>query len=262
MSATIVFIHGMGGTGAHWDHYKGHFEERGYTCIAPTLRHHDADPQAEPIAELGRVSLLDYASDLEDMIRELDGPPIIIGHSMGGLLAQILTSRGLAQATIILTPAAPKGVVALTPSVIRSFWSGMTTWGFWRKPMRQTYGEAVYSMMQYLTEEERRKAYDETVPESGRAMAEIGFWLFDRHSAARVDPKAITTPLLVVGATDDKITPAAVVRKVWKRYRHVAEYKEFSGHAHWVLAERGWQEIAQYCAEWLESKAPAPAKSA
>jgi pimeloyl-ACP methyl ester carboxylesterase len=62
--------------------------------------------------------------------------------------------------------------------------------------------------------------------------------------------------MLVVGAEDDRHCPAAIVRKVWKKYRHVAEYKQFPRHAHWVIGEDGWQEVAQFCAEWLENQAP------
>ena len=256
MSETIVFIHGMWGTGALWEQYKGHFAERGYTCLTPTLRHHAAHPRDAPDPAVGSTSLLDYAADLEAELRALPHPPIIIGHSMGGLLAQMLAARGLARAVVLLTPAAPAGILAIRWSVLKSFRSGLLRWAFWRKPYRQTYEEAVYSMMQHLPEPARRAAYDKFVFESGRAAAEIGFWPFDPRHAARVDASRIACPMLVVGAADDRITPPGIVRKVWRKYRRVADYKEFQGHAHWVIAEPGWQEIAQYCADWLVAKAP------
>jgi len=79
------------------------------------------NPKAKPDDRLGTTSLLDYAEDIENEIRKLDAKPIIMGHSMGGLLAQILGSRGLARALVLLTPAAPAGIRSLTPSVMRSF---------------------------------------------------------------------------------------------------------------------------------------------
>jgi pimeloyl-ACP methyl ester carboxylesterase len=144
------------------------------------LRYHDIDPKSDPPRQLGTTSVLDYAADLEREIKQLDSLPILMGHSMGGLLAQILGSRGLAQSLVLLTPASPRGVLALRPSVIKSFWSVLTKWGFWRNPMRQTFDEAVYSMMHLLSKEEQREAYGHFVYESGRAAAEIGFWLFEQ----------------------------------------------------------------------------------
>lgn len=252
MAETIVMIHGMWGGGWYWENYKTFFEKKGYHCVNPTLRFHDMDPNKSPDPQLGTTSLLDYAEDLENDIHKLDVIPILMGHSMGGLLAQILGSRGLAKALVLLTPAPPHGIMALRPSVIRSFWSGLTTWGFWRKPMRQTFDEAVYSIMHLLTVEEQKNVFDKFVYESGRAASEIGFWLFDSKRAARIDESKITCPVLVVAGAEDRITPAPVVRKVADKYKHVSSYKEFTNHAHWVIGEPGWQEIAEYILDWLD----------
>ena len=209
------------------------------------------DPKAIPNPELGTTSLLDYAKDLEEEIRRLDSLPILMGHSMGGLLAQILGSRGLARALVLLTPASPGGINALTPSVVRSFWSILARYGFWKKPGRQTFNEAVYSMLQMLPLEEQRETYDRFVYESGRAASEIGYWFFDPKGASKVDEKKVSCPVLVIAGVRDKITPASVVRKVADKYGAVSTYKEFPNHAHWVIGEPGWQEIANYASEWL-----------
>ena len=252
MTETIVMIHGMWGGGWSWENYVKHFEKKGYHCITPTLRFHDMDPNETPNPQLGTTSLLDYAEDLEQEIHKLDVIPILMGHSMGGLLAQILGSRGLAKALVLLTPASPYGIMALKPSVIRSFWSVLTKWGFWRKPMRQKFNEAVYSMLHLLTPEEQKEAFDKFVYESGRAGFEIGFWLFDSRRAAKVDESKITCPVLVIAGAEDRITPASVVRQVANKYKAVSTYKEFANHAHWIIAEPGWQEIAEYVSDWLD----------
>lgn len=251
MAETIVMIHGMWGTGSYWENFKGFFEGKGYRCVVPTLRFHDMDPNGVPDPRLGTTSLLDYAEDLEKLIRELDGMPILMGHSMGGLLAQILGSRGLAKALILLTPASPRGIIALKASVIKSFWSGLTTWGFWRKPFRQTFDEAVYSMLNQMPSESWKSIYDQFVYESGRAAFEIGFWLFDSKGAARVDESGVTCPVLVIAGEKDRIVPVSVTRKVAEKYKAVSTYKEFSGHAHWVIGEPGWEQIAEYIEQWL-----------
>jgi len=256
MKKTLFMIHGMCGGVWCWENYITYFEGKGYRCITPTLRYHDVDPKASPEPLLGTTGLLEYAEDLEREIKTLDDTPIIMGHSMGGLLAQILGSRGLAEALVLLTPASPHGINALKFSVLKSFWGVMTKWGFiprwgfWRNPHRLSFGKAVYSMMQLLPENEQKAAYRKFVYESGRAAFQIGFWLLDPRSASKVDETKVTCPVLVIAGKEDRITPPSVVNKVAKKYRHVSKYREFANHSHWVIGEPGWEEIADYIAEW------------
>lgn len=252
MKEHIMMIHGMWGGGWVWENYKSFFEAKGFDCSTPTLRLHDRTSAEEFYDQLGTTSLLDYAGDLENDICTLDQKPVLMGHSMGGLLAQMLAGRGLAKALVLLTPASPRGIVALKPSVIRSFWSALTKPGFWRKPMKQTFEEAVYSMMKLLPPQEQREMYERFVPESGRAGFEIGFWLLDRNQASRVDEDTVTCPTLVIASRQDKITPASVVRSVADKYSSVATFREFKNHAHWVVGEPGWNEIAEYSSQWLD----------
>ncbi|MEE8434729.1 MAG: alpha/beta hydrolase [bacterium] len=256
---TIVMIHGMWGRAEIWGEFRTYFEARGYRCDAVTLRHHGGDPAAPPHPELGTTSILDYAADLEKTLRQYPEPPIVMGWSMGGLLAQMLAARGLAKAVVLLMPAPPAGVFALKLSVIRGFLSGLTRWAFWRKSHRQTFGEAAYSMLHLMPENERRPIYDAFGYESGRAAAEIGFWLLDRTRASRVDPAQVTCPVLVVAGKEDRIVPASVVKQVARRYR--AEYVEMENHAHWVVAEPGWRDVAAVAADWLEKTLPTEIKT-
>ena len=251
MTDTIFMIHGMWGGPWYWANYRSMFEQEGYRCVAATLLYHDTDPQGTPDPRLGTTSLLDYADALEREIKQLGVKPIVMGHSMGGLLAQILAERGLVKAAVLIAPAAPAGVMALKPSVIKSFWSVQTQWGFWRKPMRQTFSEAAYSMLHLLPEKEQKESYDKFVYESGRAAFELGYWLIDSKSASKVNAAKVTCPVLVVAGAEDRITPASVVRQVAKKYNAVSSYKEFESHAHWMVAEPRWQEVAEYISDWL-----------
>ncbi len=250
MVETIFMIHGMWGGGWVWENYKKFFGDKGYRCITPTLPFHDIDPKETPPPKLGTTSLLDYAEDLEKEIKKLNTPPILMGHSMGGLLAQILGSRGLAKALVLLTPASPAGINALKLSVIKSFWSGLIKC-LRKKPFRQTFKEAAYSTLYLVPKEEQKEIYSKFVYESGQAAWEIGFWLFDLKRASKVDESKITCPVLVVAGAQDRITPASVVRKVATKYRAVSTYKEFANHAHWVIGGQNWQEVAEYISEWL-----------
>ncbi len=253
MAKIIVMIHGMWGGPWYWDNYRSFFEQRGYRCVTPTLRYHDAPPGAPPDPRLGSTSLLDYASDLENEIRSMGVQPILMGHSMGGLLAQIMGSRGVAKALVLLTPAAPEGIYSITPSVFRTFFRVMIKWGFWKKPMKLSFGAARYSTLGLMTPEERREIYAKMVYESGRAAAEIGYWFFDRRHAARVDASKITCPVLVVAGSQDRITPAKVCKKVAKIYPGFSTYKEYRDHAHWVVGEPGWSVIARDIEHWLST---------
>ena len=92
------------------------------------------------------------------------------------------------------------------------------------------------------------------VHDSGRAIFEIGYWMFDSQGAARVDAAKVTCPVLVLTGAQDRITPVSVVRKIARKYRAVATCKVYDYHAHWILGEPGWEEVAKYALAWVESK--------
>jgi len=254
MSKTIFMIHGMWGGGWYWDKFQGYFEDKGYRCIAPYLRHHDINSDDPPPPGLGKTSLLDYAEDLELEIKKLDEKPIIMGHSMGGLLAQILASRNLAKAAVLIAPAPPAGILAFTWSVLKSFQEVLFRWGFWKKPHKLSYEKAVYATMRKLPEDERQYIYNRSVWESGRAGTEIGFW-FAGVKGAQVDSSRLTCPLLIISGSEDNITPTKVVKKIAEKYKPFYAYMEFGGHSHWIIREPGWKKIAAYIDRWLEKNA-------
>jgi len=166
MRGTVVMVHCMWGGSWIWDRYAPLFEQRGWRCLRPVLRHHDVDPAAPPDPRLGSVSLLDYAADLEAYVRGLGEPPVLLGHSMGGLLSMMLAARGLGRAAALLTPGSPAGVNALTGSVVRSFLGVLLRPAFWKTPMRLSFKAAAYAMLGTLPPEERRATYDRLTPAS------------------------------------------------------------------------------------------------
>ena len=256
MPETLFMIHGMQVGGWCWDKYKEFYEDKGYNCVTPNLRFHDMDPLEPASPQLGTVSLLDYVEDLEKEIKKLDRLPIVMGHSMGGLLAQIIGSHGLAKVLVLLNPAWPRGVIGLRPCVIRTFWSAHTKYGFWKKPFRLTYREMTRSVLQLFSVNDQKELYQRFGYESGRAACEIAYWFFDRKKASAVDEGKITCPVLVIAGGLDQATPAPVVRKVAHRYKVVSTYKEFANHSHWLIGEPGWQEIANYVTDWLNHVLP------
>jgi non-heme chloroperoxidase len=257
MAKILFMIHGMWGGGYQWDNFKGFFEALGWRCEAPYLRHHDVRPEDPPHPSLGTTSLLDYAADLEAAVRALPERPVIVGHSMGGLLAQMLASRGLAEKLVLLAPASPRGITALTASVVKCFLPQFTTWGFWKRPNHPSLDQAVYAFLHLIPPAEQRPIHEKLVHESGRAAFEIGLWPLDGKRASEVDPAKITCPVLVVAAEEDRIVPAKVVRKVAARYPQ-AQYRELKGHAHWLIGEPGWEEVVGFVATWLERSGSRP----
>jgi len=227
-------------------------EARGYRVFAPTLPLHPAQGPGE-LAALGRLSLADYVRDLEGAIAgaRLDAPPVLIGHSMGGLLAQALAARQPARACILLAPAPPAGVATLRWDQLWASRSVLLTPAFWRKPQQLPPAHAAHLLFGAMDAEGRARLQAELLPESGRVFAEIAFWWLDPQRAARVDFAALRAPLLVVGGAEDRIIPAAVVRGIAGRYRH-SELLMLPGRGHWFFDEPGADEVFARLGSWLD----------
>jgi pimeloyl-ACP methyl ester carboxylesterase len=247
-----ILIHGMWATSDVWRKWRTVLDGRGWQTEAPTLRHHDAPPLAPPAA-LGATSLLDYVGDLETRIRALPEPPVIIGHSMGGLIALLLCARGLAAKGVLLAPAPPAGVIAIRPSNLLAFSRIQLNWGWWRKPHRPTLAETLSHTFNTTDAAEAKPLYDSFVHDSGRALFEIALPWLDRRKAASVDPADVTVPLVFVATDKDRLTPAGVVRRSALRFDRVSTYRQYANQGHWVLGQPGWEEIARETVAWLES---------
>ena len=258
MAKRAVFIHGMWGTPDVWRNWRPTFEARGWQTEAPALRHHDpawTDHSAHDPG-IGMLSLLDYAADLEAHVGgktpSAADKPVLVGHSMGGLLALMLAARGVARAAVLLTPAPPAGVFALRLSNLLAFLRIETRWGWWRKPHCATRGEALWHTFNTTDPADGTREYEGFVPDSGRALLEIGLPFLDRRHAATVDPRRVTVPLLFVGCAQDRLTPPGVVRRTAERFRHVAAHREYPGQGHWVPGQPGWRQVADDALDWLD----------
>jgi pimeloyl-ACP methyl ester carboxylesterase len=252
---TIVMIHGMWCRGSVWDNYRRFFDDAGYRCLTPTLRHHGTGFGEVPDPRLGSTSLRDYAADLKTLVGEFDEPPILMGHSMGALLARIVAARVPVRSLVLLTPAPAAGTWAiLNNSVRQAFRAPLFTWSFWKKPLPLGFKDASRFVFNNLGPEEGEAVYRTLTWESGRAAAEMGLWFLDRGGASRVDPPRNTCPVLVVGAALDRITPVAIARGTAESCGEAATYREYGDFAHWVLREPGWERIAGDVLEWLSGQ--------
>ncbi|MGH1370506.1 MAG: alpha/beta hydrolase [Cellvibrionaceae bacterium] len=253
MTKTILMIHGMWGGGWYWQPMKEFFEAQGYQCLTPNLRFHDLAIGEEPNPELGTVSIIDYVDDLENLIKTLPEKPIVMGHSMGGIIAQKLAERDLAEHLVLACPAPPNDVVAISWSPFKSFLPLLFKAKFWKLPHKPSFENVVESSFQMIPVEKRQQYYDQLVYESGKVAVEIGLPFLDKKQATKVASSKVTCPTLVFSAEHDRLTPVKLVEKIANKYPQ-ADYHCFSGQTHWVIAEQGWEVCADYVLQWLSAR--------
>ncbi len=263
MSKTVVFVHGGWITPSCWDPFVSYFESRGYTCLAPAWPGKDRpveairrDPSA--LAGLGVETIVDHYADV---IRGLDEPPVLIGHSFGGLFVQMLLDRGLGAAAVAIDSAPPKGVFAFYPTSLVSLGRILATPFGWRKVVHWSFAEFRYAFVHTMPLEEARAIWDrEIIPDAGRPFFEVGFSFLDPDSPAKVDFENPTrAPLLLIAGLADRAMPAGVAHRTLRAYSASparTELKTFPGRTHWIIAQPGWEEVAQGCIDWIETIGP------
>lgn len=239
----LLFVHGMWGGSWYWLNFMNYFSSNGFECYAINLRGHWG---SRPVSNIGKVSVLDYVSDVREVIENLKASPVVIGHSMGGLITQKIAEVGGIKGAVLICPAPPKGI-RLTGSL--SLMIGQMRYLphlLLKKPLRPSYKLAVKTMLECLDEANRLRVYDKMIPESGLAALEMSCGKIE------IDETAVTCQMLVISSLKDNITPAKVVAKVVSKYK--AELKEYSNHAHWIVEEEGWEQVASDVKEWIEVK--------
>lgn len=251
----VLMVHGMWCRPQVWDKMRSYFETKGYHVLTPALRYHDCEPGETPHPELGHTSLRDYVADLENLIRSLKERPLVIGHSMGGTLMQLLAARDLIKAGIGLAPAQCAGPINLDPRTMWIFKREFFKSRFWRKPQLPKFDAMRYGVLNGLPEDDQKALYDTLIPESGRALLEIGYWFVDRQRTTWINPQAVTTPMLFMTGERDRITPAWVAKRLAANYGDNVRLEILPDRAHWLPAEEGWENLAQRCVEFFEFEA-------
>lgn len=251
MESSVVLIHGAFGGPWTMETFATFFRDLGWTCHVPALRFHDAAPEATPDPGLAGTSIDDYADDVAALARGLDAPPILVGHSMGGVIAQKLAARGLARAAILLNGSVNWGILPSTDDE-RAVGTGLMQGGaFWETTLRMEFDMMSELAFNRLAPEEQRAAFARLGPESGRAIFELFFWMFDDRSVTRIDYDQVRCPVLVVSGTEDRGVSVHTAREIARRHGEGATFHEAAGFGHYLMLEPGWETIATHCADWM-----------
>jgi len=254
----LMFVHGAWLSSQSWDTFAGHFRDRGYDVSAPEWPRKEGDVEqlresTDAIEGLGLTEIVDH---YEAQIRALDREPILIGHSFGGLIVELLLDRGLARAGVAMSPAPPKGILVLPFSSLRAAAPALAHPSRRHGIVPLTLEEFTYGFVNTFTPEDAKAAYEQYyVPETGQIFYEAGFANFRLHPPTEVHfGKADRSPLLIIGAAEDKTVPASLSKKQFEKYGKSAaqtDYLEFEGRPHLLMVAEGWQEIASAIDSWI-----------
>lgn len=265
-SKTIVLIHGLSVSKHSWDSWVAHYTAQGYRVIAPVY-HPGLDKPFEILRQsvddpiLQSITLPQVITHLVDTISALDEQPIIMGHSFGGLLTQLMLQRGLGVAGIAIDSAPPKGVLPTQWSFLRSAWPAVNPLIPASTPWMMTFEQFQYAWVHPLPLDQQRAAYESIIVPESR-----GLYRSALTDDAKVDWNKARAPLLLIGGENDHILPASLNRANYQKYAHadaITEYKEFPGRTHYtVVAGEIWKDVADYALDWAVAAQALGAKRA
>ena len=250
---TIVFIHGLFLNNESWSEWKPYFENRGYDVYTPSYPGHEGNPASLRNSihpELVKTGFTDVLDSMIKFIDSLHEKPIVIGHSMGGLIVQKLVEANKAVAGVIIDGAQPKNV--MPPFVtIKTSWPALNIFKSNSHAFQGSMEWYRKSFFNTASETEAYWYYEKfAVPESRKTVKESAF-----GSAAKVDFKKPHVPLLFISGEKDAFFPPRLIKKTLSMYKDknsIVRFKMFEGRSHFICGEKNWEEVADYIYDWLE----------
>jgi pimeloyl-ACP methyl ester carboxylesterase len=251
-STPVVFVHGLWLLPSSWGRWAEYFEENGYVAVTPGW---PGDPETvdqarrNPAAVAGH-GIRQVADHHDTVIRRLERKPVVVGHSFGGLLTQILAGRGLAAASVAISPAPFRGVLPLPPSALRSASVALRNPVNWRRAVPLTYPQFRFSFANTADDREAHDMFVEySVPAPGRPLFQAAAANFNPWSEAKVDTRnPHRGPLLVISADADNTVPWAIASASYrkqKRNPNVTEIVKLTGRGHALTIDGGWRDVAE-----------------
>ena len=243
----IVMLHGAFSDAWSFDVFRAVFADQSWDCHAPDLIGHGADKAQGD--RLAGISLARYTTQIQDYLVQFSSPPVLLGHSMGCIVAQQLAARGLAHALILIGPAGRHGILPSADFEQAGSQGLMTLGAFWQTAVRASFEVAVATSLNRIPQAQQRAVFDQFGPESGQALFELFFWMLDTGRATAVDTDAVRCPVLCVRGTDDRVVSHGTARATAAAYPGSA-FWEPSGHGHMLLVEPGAAKLAGCIARW------------
>jgi non-heme chloroperoxidase len=248
----VVFVHGLWLLPSSWDRWAKLFEEAGYVALTPgwpddpdTVEEAKAHPEVFAHKTIGQV-----ADHFDQIIRGLSRKPAVIGHSFGGLLAQILAGRGLAAVAVAIDPAPFRGVLPLPISSLKSAFPVLGNPANRNRAVPLTYEQFRYGFANAVSEEEAKQLYETfAVPTSGKPLFQAATANFNPWTEAKVDTdNPERGPLLIISGEKDHTVPWAIANASYKQQQDnkgVTEIVEIKGRGHALVIDSGWREVAE-----------------
>jgi non-heme chloroperoxidase len=237
--ANVLCLHGLFAGSWVYDRMLPMLAERGYPAYAVSYRGHTPNP---PLPGIGRVSVADYATDAASVARTLERP-ILIGHSLGGLVALLLAGRNLARAAILVSPAPPRGITVFTPELFVRTLRQLPSLLFSR-PLVPNAADTNALVLNRVPVEQRAALLERFTPDSGRAARQAALGVY------HVPPRAVRTPMLVVAGEHDRFIPPRVGAKVAARYN--AQFRIAPDRGHFFFAEPGLDHELGEMINWID----------
>ena len=258
--ADVVLVHGLFMTALSWERWVERYTARGYNVVAPSWPRMDVEigelrRNPSRLAGLGAAEIIDH---YDRIIRALERPPIIIGHSFGGAFTEILLDRGLGAAGVAIDAAQLRGVYSIPLTQLRALFPIVRNPFNRGRAVAMTHEQFHYAFTNTIPLDDSRAAYERyAIPGPGRVLFEDALANVNRSTPLQVDfARGARAPLLIVAGGADHIVPASLNAAIAKKYARspsVTEYRVFPGRSHWTCAEPGWEQLADYAIEWCEA---------
>lgn len=252
----LFMIHGMWSRPSTFSRLRAELEASGLRSVAVTLPHHEVPPGAPAPAPLATLKLGDYAAALEREIADLGEQPVILGHSMGGLLAQLVSAKVRPRGLILLSTAPSAQTAGLSLASIRTLRRVTGRWGWWREPTLLDPDSARYGVFNGVPEAEVRPALADLTWDSGPVMAQLAAPWLDREKGSRVDYSGLMMPTLLITGLLDRIVPPATSRKTARllsAHNSRVDYEEWPAVGHWLFHDAVRPRLAASIARFMAS---------
>jgi pimeloyl-ACP methyl ester carboxylesterase len=255
----VVFVHGLWLLPSSWDRWTKVFEEAGYVALTPgwpddpsTVEEANAHPEVFAHKTVGQVA--DHFSEIASGLKQ---KPAVIGHSFGGLLAQIVAGRGLASATVAIDPAPFQGVLPLPLSALKSAWPVLHNPANRNRAIPLTYEQFRFGFANAVSEDEAKELYAQfAVPASGAPLFQAATANLNPWTEAKVDSENPDRgPLLIVSGEKDNTVPWAIANASFKRQERnpgVTEIVEMPNRGHALVVDSGWREVADTALSFIK----------